>query len=130
MMNEIIMVLMMKMDSEGRGGQVEWACLSGKKGEGEAEKWGWVSSGFWETEERERNKGEMLGLRMNTGPLTKRVKVGVFMVRVLKPKEISVRVPKILGQMDGEPYPNQKLSHTRFRLPNNFDLGFWLPNIL
>ena len=54
--------------------------------------------------------------------------LGVFMDRVPEPKGISVRVPKISGRTDGEPYPNRKLSGTQFRVPNNFGSGFWLPN--
>jgi len=50
------------------------------------------------------------------------------MGRVPEPKEVSVRVPKISGRTDGEPYPNRKLSGTQFRVPNNFGSGFWLPN--
>jgi len=56
------------------------------------------------------------------------VVVGVFMVRVSEPKELSVRVPKISGRMDAEPYPDRKLSGTQFRVPNNFGSGFWSPN--
>jgi len=50
------------------------------------------------------------------------------MDRVPKLKEVSVRVPKILGQKDGDPYPNRKLSSTRYRVSNNFSSGFLLPN--
>lgn len=38
--------------------------------------------------------------------------VGVFMVRVPEPKEISVRVPEISGLQNGEPYPNRNFRGT------------------
>jgi len=54
--------------------------------------------------------------------------VGVFMDRVPEPKEVLVRVPKILSRKDGDPYPNRKLSGARHRVPNNFSSDFWLTN--
>ena len=50
------------------------------------------------------------------------------MNRVPVPKEVSVRVPKISGQKDVDPYLNQKLLGNRYRVSNNFGSGFWLPN--
>jgi len=60
--------------------------------------------------------------------LSKGLNVGVFMVRVSKPKEISVQVPEILGCQNGEPYPNRNISDTRIQVIENFGSGFWLPN--
>jgi len=45
------------------------------------------------------------------------------------PKEVSVRVPKISGWKDGDPYPNRKLSGTQYRVPNIFGSGFGYPII-
>jgi len=39
--------------------------------------------------------------------------VVVFMDQVPEPKEVSVRVPKISGRKDGDPFPNRKLSGTQ-----------------
>ena len=50
------------------------------------------------------------------------------MDRVPELKEILARVPKISGWKDGDPYPNRKLSGTRYRVSNNFGSDFWLPN--
>lgn len=50
------------------------------------------------------------------------------MVQVPEPKELSIRVPKVLGRTDAEPYPNRKLSGTQFQVPNNFGSGNGLPN--
>lgn len=50
------------------------------------------------------------------------------MVRVSELKEISVRVPEISGRQNGEPYPNRNFRVIEIRVPENFSLGFWLPN--
>lgn len=50
------------------------------------------------------------------------------MVRVFKPKEISVRVPVISGRQKGELYLNRNIRVIEIWVPENFGSGFWLPN--
>ena len=54
--------------------------------------------------------------------------LGVFMDRIPEPNKISVRVPEISGREEGDPYPNRKLSGTRYRVPDNFSSGYWVTN--
>jgi len=46
------------------------------------------------------------------------------MVRVPKPKGISVWVPEISGWHNGEPYPNQNIWVPEIWVPKNFGSGY------
>jgi len=50
------------------------------------------------------------------------------MDRVPESNKISVRVPEISGREEADPYPNRKLSGTRYRIPDNFGSGYWVTN--
>ena len=52
----------------------------------------------------------------------------MFMDRVPEPNKISVRVPEISGREEADPYPNRKLSGTRYRVPDNYGSGYWVTN--
>ena len=56
------------------------------------------------------------------------LQVGVFMVWVPEPKEISVPVPEISDRQNGKPYPSRNIQVTEIQVPKNFGSGFWLPN--
>jgi len=55
-MNEIIMVLTMKMNRRRKRDSVDWACMSGKKGGEEAEKGCLRASGKQRTEKRKKGR--------------------------------------------------------------------------